>query len=72
MQMPNTEIQNLESRIRQLMANDRNAAEIYSALSKQAEDDDISKKLAALAKEETGHMALDREVLDLIEKEKPE
>ncbi len=70
--MPNTEIQNLESRIRQLMANDRNAAEIYSALSKQAEDDDISKKLAALAKEETGHMALDREVLDLIEKEKPE
>ena len=70
--MPNTEIQNLESRIRQLMANDRNAAEIYSFLSKQAEDDDISKKLAALAKEETGHMALDREVLDLIEKEKPE
>jgi rubrerythrin len=72
MQMPNTKIHNLESRIRQLMANDRNAAEIYSFLSKQAEDDDISKQLAALAKEETGHMALDCEVLDLIEKEKPE
>jgi rubrerythrin len=72
MQMPNTEIQNLESRIRQLMANDRNAAEIYSFLSKQAVDDDISKRLAALAKVEAGHMALDREVLDLIEKEKPE
>lgn len=63
---------NLLSRIHQLTANDQNAADIYGSLSKSVNNKEIADQFAALAREEAGHLALDKELIKLLEEVNPE
>ena len=59
----------LLARFHQLMANDRNAVDIYQALSTSITNKDIADQFATLAKEEAGHLKMENELFRLIEEE---
>lgn len=67
--MSNDPKKDLIARFHQLMANDRNAANIYEALAESIEDEAVSSQFSALAEEEAGHILLERELLEIVEKE---
>lgn len=56
----------MEERIRQLMALDRNAVDIYTDLAKNAPNSRIRETLLALAIDESRHVKAEHEVLSLI------
>lgn len=56
----------VEERIRQLLALDKNAYDIYSDLAAKADDLKIKEKLVLLAKEEAIHVSLIKEMLSLL------
>jgi hypothetical protein len=63
----NRELAQLEARLRQLHAADRNAADIYHDLLKQAPDSGTEDVLRQLAADEARHVALDREMVRVLE-----
>jgi rubrerythrin len=58
----------LTARIRQILAIDKNALDIYSELSKSVKDDIQRKLISGIAADEKRHVALDEEMLALLEK----
>lgn len=56
----------LLDRIRQLHANDQNAFQIYSDLEKLAEGAGLKKQFRQLAAEEHRHVALEKELIALL------
>jgi rubrerythrin len=56
----------VEERIRQLLALDKNAYDIYSDLATKADDPKLKEKLELLAKEEAVHVRLVKEMLLLL------
>ena len=57
----------LIARIRQLLAVDKNAVDIYSDLAKKA-DERLKEVFAEIVKDERRHVALSLEMLSLLEK----
>lgn len=57
-----------EKRLRQLIAIDKNAADIYTDLAKKAVDSKIKETLLALAIDENRHCNAEAEILSLISK----
>ena len=67
--MPSNKIVNkkeLEERVRQLLAIDTNALDVYSDLVKNVEDQRLKAKISEIARDEERHIALSREVLSLL------
>lgn len=60
------DLRQLEARIRQLYALDRNAAEIYSSLPALAPDAETKFALENLAREEVQHMLYSKQILELL------
>jgi rubrerythrin len=58
----------IASRLRQLLAADKNACAIYSELAKLSPKDNLREVFLGLAKEEQRHSRLDEEMLLLLEK----
>ncbi|MDD5195661.1 MAG: hypothetical protein PHQ96_08335 [Candidatus Omnitrophica bacterium] len=56
----------VEERIRQLLALDKNAYDIYSDLAAKIDDPELKGKLELLAKEEAIHVSLIKEMLSLL------
>jgi len=58
----------LIARIRQILAADKNALALYSDLARTAEDGELKKKFADIAKDEKKHCALGEKMLLMLEK----
>jgi len=58
----------LIARLRQLQAVDMNAFDVYSDLSRLAENEAQRSLFSDIAKDEKRHVALDKEILSLLEK----
>jgi rubrerythrin len=58
----------LEARVRQLLAVDKNAAEIYQDLAALVPDEKMKLKFRRLAMEEQGHVAMSQKILSLLGK----
>jgi len=58
----------LEARVRQLLAIDKNAAEIYQDLANVVPDEKMKTIFRRLAKEEQGHVAMSQKILSLLGK----
>ena len=58
----------ITERMRQILANDHNAADVYQALSKEVNDQEIAKMLATLAEEELRHIKMDNNLIALLER----
>lgn len=56
----------IEARLRQLLAIDRNAEDIYGSLAKEAADEKMRIRLQAIAADETRHVAMLTEALTLL------
>ena len=56
----------LEARVRQLLAVDKNAAEIYQDLANVVPDEKMKTNFRRLAKEEQGHVAMSQKILSLL------
>lgn len=56
----------LEARIRQLLAIDKNAFDLYSDLGKNIEDPDLKDKFLKIARDEKRHVALSEEMISLL------
>ena len=59
-------LRQLEARIRQLHALDRNAAEMYSAMVALAPDKETKSILETIAREEAQHMLYSKQILQLL------
>lgn len=57
-----------EARLRQLLAVDKNARDLYSDLSNRASDKEIKGQLTANAKEEAQHVVLEEHILSLLKR----
>ena len=60
------DLRQLEARIRQLYALDRNALEMYSSMSVLEQDENIKSVLVTLSREEARHMQYSKEILQLL------
>jgi rubrerythrin len=58
----------LEARIRQLLAIDKNAADIYQDLADLVPDVKMKADLRKIASEERGHVAISKKILSLLGK----
>lgn len=56
----------LEERVRQLLAVDTMAMNVYTDLAKNVEDQDLKDIFSKIAGEENTHIALSREILSLL------
>ena len=61
------EMEILIARIRQIHAADRNALDIYADLAQRCDEPDMKEQLRSIAQDEGRHVALDREMLALLE-----
>ncbi len=57
-----------EARLRQLLAVDKNARDLYSDLSNRTNDKEIKGRLTANAKEEKQHVVLEEHILLLLKR----
>jgi len=57
----------LLERLRQLTAVDRNAFDIYNDLQSKVSDKDLIQLFARLAKEETHHMIIEKEIMSILQ-----
>lgn len=64
--MRGRELVEYEARLRQLLASDRNAMDIYRDLAGQAPDRETAAALERLVADEARHMALDADMLRII------
>jgi len=55
-------------RLRQLLAADMNARDVYGDLCKMAKDGEIKSMLEMIAKDEDRHVELEKKMLSLLEK----
>lgn len=56
----------IEERLRQLLAVDKNALDIYTDLQRIIEDPAVKEQIASIVKDEARHVALEKELLSLI------
>lgn len=56
----------LEARVRQLLAIDKNASEIYQDLAKLVPDEKMKRDFRRLAREEQEHVAMSQKILSLL------
>ena len=56
----------LEERVRQLLAIDTNARDVYADLAKNVEGKGLKAKFLALSREEERHIGLSRKILSLL------
>jgi rubrerythrin len=59
---------NLEARIRQVLANDTNAADIYADLAALADDGAMKAQFEKIAEDERRHVEMSKELLSLLGK----
>ena len=60
------QIRILEDRLRQLLALERNAQEIYIDLANNCSDPATSEQLREIAKDEAHHLAMEKEIIKLL------
>ena len=62
----NSRMEIMQARMRQMLADDRNAMEIYSDLAGRCDVSELKVQLQGIAKDEDRHMALSKEILDIL------
>ncbi len=60
------QIRILEARFHQLLPMERNAREIYTDLANNCSDPGTSEQLRAIAKDEASHLAMEKEIIELL------